>query len=106
MWAKYAYGPVTVGVQSTEYEASTTANSDESTAVGISYAISDSLSVSYGTHEVDLGGIANDQESTGYSVSYTMGGATIAASKNKTDNIRGVATDDEDSFEINVSFAF
>jgi len=106
MWAKYAYGPVTVGVQSTEYEASTTANSDESTAVGISYAISDSLSVSYGTHEVDLGGIANDQESTGYSVSYTMGGATIAASKNKTDNIRGTATDDEDSFEINLSFAF
>jgi outer membrane protein OmpU len=83
MWAKYAYGPVTVGVQSTEYEASTTANSDESTAVGISYAISDSLSVSYGTHEVDLGGIANDQESSGYSVSYTMGGATIAASPSK-----------------------
>jgi len=106
MWAKYAYGPVTVGVQSTEYDATTSAASDESTAMGISYAISDSLSVSYGTHEVDLGGVTNDQESTGYSVSYTMGGATIAASKNKTDNIRGAAANDEDSYEIALSFAF
>ena len=106
MWAKYAYGPVTIGVQSTDYDAPTAANSDDSNAVGISYAISDSLSVSYGTHTVDIGGAAGDQESEGYSVSYTMGGATIAATKNKTDNIRGAVADDEDSFEINVSFAF
>ena len=106
MWAKYAYGPVTIGVQSTDYDAPTAANSDDSNAVGISYAISDSLSVSYGTHTVDIGGQAGDQESEGYSVSYTMGGATIAATKNKTDNIRGAVADDEDSFEINVSFAF
>lgn len=106
MWAKYAYGPVTIGVQSTDYDAPTAANSDDSNAVGISYAISDSLSVSYGTHTVDIGGATGDQESEGYSVSYTMGGATIAATKNKTDNIRGAVADDEDSFEINVSFAF
>ena len=106
MWAKYAYGPVTIGVQSTDYDAPTAADSDDSNAVGISYAISDSLSVSYGTHTVDIGGAAGDQESEGYSVSYTMGGATIAATKNKTDNIRGAVADDEDSFEINVSFAF
>ena len=106
MWAKYAYGPVTIGVQSTDYDAPLAANSDYSNAVGISYAISDSLSVSYGTHTVDIGGAAGDQESEGYSVSYTMGGATIAATKNKTDNIRGAVADDEDSFEINVSFAF
>ena len=106
MWAKYAYGPVTIGVQSTDYDAPLAANSDDSNAVGISYAISDSLSVSYGTHTVDIGCQAGDQESEGYSVSYTMGGATIAATKNKTDNIRGAVADDEDSFEINVSFAF
>ena len=106
MWAKYAYGPVTIGVQSTDYDAPTAADSDDSNAVGISYAISDSLSVSYGTHTVDIGGQAGDQESEGYSVSYTMGGATIAATKNKTDNIRGDVANDEDSFEINVSFAF
>ena len=106
MWAKYAYGPVTIGVQSTDYDAPTAANSDDSNAVGISYAISDSLSVSYGTHTVDIGGATSDQESEGYSVSYTMGGATIAATKNKTDNIRGAVANDEDSYEINVSFAF
>ena len=106
MWAKYAYGPVTVGIQSTDYDAPTAANSDDSNAVGISYAVSDALSISYGSHTVDIGGATSDQESEGYSVSYTMGGATIAASKNKTDNIRGSAANDEDSYEINVSFAF
>jgi outer membrane protein OmpU len=106
MWAKYAYGPVTIGVQSTEYDAPTAANSDDSNAAAISYAITDSLSVSYGTHTLDIGGATADQESEGYSVSYTMGGATIAASKNKTDNMRGATAQDNDSFEINVSFAF
>jgi len=106
MWAKYAYGPVTVGIQSSENDGPTTATTDESTSIGISYAVSENLSVSYGTHELDLGDSTSDQESTGYSVSYTMGGTTIAASFNDTDNIRGAATDDEDSYEINLSFAF
>jgi len=106
MWAKYAYGPVTVGIQSSENDGPTATSSDESTGFGISYAVSDSLSVSYGSHELDLGSSTSDQESTGYSVSYTMGGTSISASFNKTDNIRGVPTDDEDSYEIALSFAF
>ena len=106
MWAKYAYGPVTVGIQSSELDGPTATTTDNSDSFGISYAVSDALSVSYGQHTLDLGSSTSDQESTGYSISYTMGGTTISASANKTDNIRGVAANDEDSYEIALSFAF
>ena len=109
LWVKYAFGPVTVGYQTSEADGPTTTQDDDSTAMSISYAISDDLSVSYGSHELDLGSATaagTDQESTGISASYTMGGTTISASFNQTDNIAGTAADDEESMEIALVFAF
>jgi outer membrane protein OmpU len=70
LWVKYAFGPVTVGYQTSEADGPTTTQDDDSTAMSISYAISDDLSVSYGSHELDLGSATaagTDQESTGIS---------------------------------------
>jgi len=109
LWAKYAYGPVTVGYQSSEADGPTTTQDDDSTSWGISYAVSENLSVSYGEHDLDLGSATDagtDQESSGVSASYTMGGTTINAAVNSTDNVGGVATADEDSFEVALVFAF
>jgi outer membrane protein OmpU len=108
LWVKYAYGPVTVSYQESEEDATTAANSNESEEFGISYAVSDDLSVSYGTHEYNDGTDAStdNQESTGMSISYTMAGTTIAASFNETDNTDAVTTEDNEGFEVNVSFAF
>ena len=109
LWVKYAIGSVTVGYQESEVDGPTVTQDDESTAMSISYAISDDLSVSYGTHELDLGSATatgTDQESSGFSASYTMGGTTISAAFNETDNIAGTATDDEESMEIALVFAF
>jgi outer membrane protein OmpU len=109
LWVKYAFGAVTVGYQTSEVDGPTTTQDDDSTAMSISYAISDDLSVSYGTHELDLGSATDagtDQESTGISASYTMGGTTISAAMNQTDNIAGTAADDEESMEIALVFAF
>ena len=109
MFVTYAYGPVTVGYQTSEVDGPTTTEDDDSTEFGISYAVTDDFSVSYGEHELDLGSATaagTDQESKGMSASYTMGGTTISASFNETDNIAGAAADDEDSMEIAVSFAF
>ena len=55
LWVTYAFGPVTVGYQASEVDGSTSTQDDESTAMSISYAVSDDLSISYGTHELDLG---------------------------------------------------
>jgi len=105
-WISYVYGPITVGYQSSEADGATSTQDDESTAMGISYAVSDSLTVSYNEHEMDLGSSTSDQESSGVSASYTMGGATISASFNETENVGGTSTSDVENYEVAVSFAF
>jgi outer membrane protein OmpU len=108
MYVKYAVGAVTVGYQTSEYDAPTAAASNDSTMWGISYAVSDSFSVAYNQSEFDIGGAADDQKSTGISASYTMGGITVAGAMNSTDNIAGstATTADKDAYEMSVSFAF
>jgi outer membrane protein OmpU len=108
VWVKYAYGPVTVSYQESEENASTRANSNDSEEYGISYAVTDDFSISYGKHEYNdnLSTSNNVQESTGFSASYTMAGTTIAASFNETDNVDSTAATDSEGFEVAVSFAF
>jgi outer membrane protein OmpU len=108
MYVKYAVGAVTVGYQTSDFDAPTAAATDDSTMWGISYAVSDSFSIAYNQSEFDIGGAADDQKSTGISASYTMGGITVAGAMNSTDNIAGstATTADKDAYEMSVSFAF
>ena len=108
MYVKYAIGSLTVGYQTSEFDAPTSAASDDSTMWGVSYAVSDSFSIAYNVSEFDIGGAADDQKSTGISASYTMGGITVAGAMNSTDNIAGstATTADKDAYEMSVSFAF
>ena len=55
MWVKYVYGSITVGYQESEDDGPTSATTDESKSMAISYAVSDDFSVSYGKHEYDDG---------------------------------------------------
>jgi outer membrane protein OmpU len=105
----YAYGPVTVGYQESEADGNSATTTDESTSMSISYQISDDFSVSYGTHELDLGSATaagTDQESSGWSASYTMGGMSISGHMHETDNVAGIAATDLKSYELELSFAF
>ena len=80
MYAKYAVGALTVGVQSSDADHDTANSDQESMSYGITYAINDDLSVGYTYHEMEFeSGATNnaDQESTGVSASYTMGGMTL-----------------------------
>jgi outer membrane protein OmpU len=101
----YAMGPITVGFQSNESDAGTGTDEDFS-AYGISYAVSDDLSVSYGVSSLDYSSSLEDQDSSAVSVSFTAGGVGISASHQTTDNVAGAATADNSSYEINFSFAF
>ncbi|MDA7468361.1 porin [Candidatus Pelagibacter ubique] len=105
----YAYGPVTIGYQESEADGPTATEDDDSTSMSISYQISDDFSVSYGTHELDLGSATaagTDQESSGWSASYTMGGMSISGHMHETDNVAGDATADLKSYELELAFAF
>jgi len=108
MYVKYTYGPVTAGIQSSEQDADGTTNDDEFDAMGVTYAISEDLSIGYNTSTYNDGNTVTDQESTNYSFSYTMGSMTIGGAMVSMDNIGGTtnAIDDTEGFELDVGFAF
>ena len=110
MYAKYAYGPVTIGYQENEADGATASNDDEMTAYGVTYAVTEDLSIGYNYSEIDEDTTTstNVQESSNISFSYTMGSITIAGASVKMDNIgeSSSAIDDRQGYEIDVSFAF
>jgi outer membrane protein OmpU len=105
--AVYAMGPITVGYQTNESDSGTAAADEDFTAMGISYAVSDDVSVSYGMSTLDYESTTKeDQDSSAISVSFTAGGVAISASHQTTDNTAGTSTADNKGYEINFSFAF
>ena len=107
MYATYAMGGFTVGVQSSDLD-DTTANSDqESIAYGLTYAVNDDLTIGYNYHEVDFEqSTLSDQESTTIGASFTSGSMTIGGAMNSSDNMGGTAATDREGYEFSVSFAF
>jgi len=109
MFIKYAFDSFTIGMQDNESD-STTANADTSyRGYGISYAVSEDLSLSYGIGTVDFE-LANseDQETSAIGVSYTSGGITVSGSMHDGENLGGSAatTADRTDYELNIAFAF
>ena len=84
------------------------ASDTEYKGYGISYAVSEEMSISLATSEVDYESNINDQESTAFGVSYVMGSMTIAGSHHTHDNAGGLSTNiaDRSNYEIDLSFAF
>ena len=78
MYAKYTYGSVTVGYQMNEADGPASSDDVEFTAAGISYAVSDDITIAYNQSTSDLASASNDQEATGISASWTSGGITVA----------------------------
>jgi outer membrane protein OmpU len=108
MYAKYTFGSITAGYQVSESDNATASEDQESTGMAISYAISDEMSISYGTHEVETPNDSadDDQKASLLSASYTSGGMSISASAGSVDNVGNVGTTDKDTYEISMSFAF
>ena len=110
MYAKYVFGSITAGVQQSDGDSNTDASDTESLGIGVSYAVSDEMSISYGQHTVEFpnDSTKSDQESSAVSVSYTSGGMTVAGSIGSVDNLNGstAAANDKDTYEFSMSFAF
>ena len=85
-----------------------TTSDDEFSAFGITYQVSDDLTIGYTTSEREFGDKTQDEESVSLNVSYTTGGMTIGAAMVSMDNMGGstAAVDDIDGYAIDVSFAF
>jgi outer membrane protein OmpU len=111
--AKYAIGPVTIGAQVNDEDNSAADNTVaadedlETSIVGISFAVNDNLSISYGQHNTTSTATgAKDQELEGFNISYSMGGMTLAINDAEGDNISNVSGTNNESTEILLTFAF
>ena len=108
MYVKYAYGPVTVGIQESEIDSTAATNDDEFESMGITYQVSDDLTIGYTESSYNDGNIATDQENSNLSASYTMGGMTLSVAMAEEKNRGGstAAADDVKGYAINLAFAF
>ena len=105
VFVKYTMGGLTVAYQQAELDNAGATADEDADGMAVSFAVNESLSVSYGVWDVDMG-TGTDEESSGVSASYTSGGMTIGLVSNATDNVAG-GTSNEDTFkEVSVSFAF
>ena len=62
MYVKYTYGSVTVGYQENEADGAAAANDIDFEAFGISYAVSDNLTIAYNQSESKVGTDADDKK--------------------------------------------
>ena len=96
MYATYAIDAFTLGVQVNESD-SQTANSDtDFEAWGVSYAVSEDISISYGssTVEYESGASLSDQEADALGISWTNGSMSVTASRHEIDNVCLLYTSD------------
>jgi len=108
--ASYAYGPITLAYSNSHYDvgAATDATNQETTSMAVSYTVSDAISVTYGTEEIDKGDSTTDAEYDKISASYTAGGMTISATMADGENVaHGTdANQDIEYWSLGLSFAF
>ena len=106
MYAKYVYGSFTLGYQVSESDGTLAASDRDHTMMGVSYAVTENLTLAYNQSTKDHGTDTDDQEATGISASYTQGGITIGGAMNEVENVGFDATSDLEGYEFNIAFAF
>ena len=101
----YTYDAVSVGYSSYEVDSNAASSDTTLTAMGISYAVNDDLSVSFNSSETAIEG-SSDQEAIGISASLVVGSMTLSANHNSVENVGGTAGDDRNGYALGLSFAF
>jgi outer membrane protein OmpU len=106
-FATYTMGSITVGAQKTSVDAETAAQDIERNSYGISMAVNENLSISYGVSETefDESGL-KDEENSGVSASYPAGGMTIGLVHNSKDNEAGTDKTNREVTELKLTLAF
>ena len=108
MSLSYAYGPVTLAYSDMEYDIGTASSDVDTTAMKITYTVSDELSVSYAQETIDRDGTSVDAEYEGITAAYTTGGMTISAGMLEADsaNFTTATNEDYEKWTLGASFAF
>jgi outer membrane protein OmpU len=107
LYATYTMDSISVGYQTSEADSEATNADKDFTAIGLSYAVSEDMSVSLNSSTIEYeNATLSDQEAMGVSVSYTMGSMSVSANHNTIDNVAGIATADRSGYALTLGFAF
>ena len=106
--AEYAYGSVTIAYSDHDSDSNTAASDQKATSYKVTYTVTDDISVSYGTEEIDSNGAAEltDAKYSKVSTSYTSGGMTLSANYQEADNTSYTTAKSEDYEYYGLSLAF
>ena len=112
IFAKYAMGSVTVGLQRNELTGGAVGATEQKADIySVAFNVNENFAISYGEKNTDFeasGSATVEEEVHGVGFSYTMGSMKIAGNRNEGKNLggtTGVAAEDVDT-EIKLSFAF
>ena len=108
-YVTYAWGPVKVGYQVGAVSAASAGTKEKHKYHGISYAVSDDLSVSYNfidSAKTAATGYTTEQDMDSISASYSMGGMTINIADSDCNNCGYTASRTQDATSISLAIAF
>ena len=107
MYATYTMDAFSIGYQVSEADSETGSADKDFSAIGLSYAVSEDMSVSINTSTIEYeDATKSDHEALGISVSYTMGSMSVKANHNTVDNAGGTAATDRSGYALTLGFAF
>ena len=109
MKASYVYGSITAAISASEYDHTTASKDQEVQSWGLTYTVTDDISLSYGQDTIENNTKTADVEVSGLTASYTSGGMTVTAKNVKGDNVDGSSTgvnNNNEMFKLSASFAF
>ena len=109
MKVSYAIGSITAAYSNNEMDMGSTTTDFESTSIGLTYTVSDELSVTVGTETHESTATSTvDAEIDGISFAYTAGGMTISGGVTQGENLDYSTSTaaDVDQWTLGASFAF
>jgi outer membrane protein OmpU len=106
MKASYVLGSITASVSQNDYDHTTNTNDQTVTGYGLSYTVSDAISLTYGEETIDRALQVSDIEVKGYTASYTTGGMTLSLASKSADNVDHTAAANNEMWQLALSLAF
>jgi hypothetical protein len=97
---KYAMGDITIGAGRTVNQDVNTSTEDKVTTYGVTYNVSDQISVGIAAGKLEVEGNATDEDYQTIQVGYDLGGMVITAGLYQVENVGGTSGSDNENLEI------
>jgi outer membrane protein OmpU len=104
--ASYVIGSITASASHNTFDHTTNTIDQEVTSYGVSYTVTDSISLTYGEETIDRALQVKDIDVKGYTAAYTTGGMTFSVASKSADNVDHTASKNNEVWQLALSLAF